>query len=914
MEKTLGRRGKSHINMCHFSVDEEDLKVLKAAVKNVSRSPFYSYTNYQKFLSSPYRRQFNNYSLKKSAKTTPREYLLDCTSYQSWAVNEHASILHITGTGGLQQEDVAQYLLSKLKEQYAPEETLIACASLDVTDDRRNTADKLCNALLMQILMADPSRFDFMSDVEVGESFLSPGEPDPTSNWRLLRIIFSYNTPKKILCSINILQECPPDKLWFLSHLTALASIAGSRFKVIISTHQNNRLEIPLHISLVESLSMRQHVSSHLTNLVWNKPRLRQFEGEILNQVTALVGARPWQTKLYMGFIEMSMNQTTPRMVRDALASLNHQSLEYVLRNMLSRLSHKDRYWGFKVLSWMLHSFRPLRLQELSTVMSLQATGEPSDEDYSRDFKGDVNRVLKNITNIKGDEVHLLDSQLRELLDSIVKSEKEPDAPIGVNHLTIAKYCLAYLSIERMERVYQSQCHWSISDGSKKHDEQAAWKDGFCVYAAHYWAMHYRSVVNPPSEATLKVLQLLQDEKWLTAWKNISQFEGHSIPEIPVLAHSSGEVMALCIHLGLEDVLKLALTQSEDYESNVDKETKAIFLSIAAKAGHVPIIQFLLRTFDCSPDEIPRALIETPLHERELVIEELTSYLETVHGSSILNEVLEKAALTPNSGLINRIVNLKGGRETPSLQLEKSLCMAIMEGNMHTINTLFDLVMENHSRPVDTKDTSHAGLVSPSSVLHLSVIYGNNEMIHGLSESYISINSKDQKGRTPLHLATIMGYSTIVVQILKLQDVEVNAKDRRERTPLHYVAATGQTEILTMLLEQDTIKFDMKDCERDTPLLLATQNQHIGAVTGLLRKGASATEPNKSGDTALHIAVAKNEIEIARALIESNTNSLNIKGSKSMTPLIRASQYGYLDIFQHLVEYGAELGASDGGK
>ena len=69
----------------------------------------------------------------------------------------------------------------------------------------------------------------------------------------------------------------------------------------------------------------------------------------------------------------------------------------------------------------------------------------------------------------------------------------------------------------------------------------------------------------------------------------------------------------------------------------------------------------------------------------------------------------------------------------------------------------------------------------------------------------------------------------------------VNARDHRKRTPLHLAAEEGEKEVIAFLLDKkaDT---NITDVERNTPLDLAAEKRHEEAVNILLKHSAPSTK------------------------------------------------------------------------
>lgn len=85
------------------------------------------------------------------------------------------------------------------------------------------------------------------------------------------------------------------------------------------------------------------------------------------------------------------------------------------------------------------------------------------------------------------------------------------------------------------------------------------------------------------------------------------------------------------------------------------------------------------------------------------------------------------------------------------------------------------------------------------------------------------INSKDESGRTPLHLAALRGRQEIVILLLE-NGADVNAADNKGQTALHKTCRLGHIETSKILLENGADK-ELRDKKGLKPLDLAGASQ-----------------------------------------------------------------------------------------
>jgi ankyrin repeat protein len=124
--------------------------------------------------------------------------------------------------------------------------------------------------------------------------------------------------------------------------------------------------------------------------------------------------------------------------------------------------------------------------------------------------------------------------------------------------------------------------------------------------------------------------------------------------------------------------------------------------------------------------------------------------------------------------------------------------------------------------------------------------------------------SIDDNGRTPLHLAAMLGHKELA-EFLLANKAEVNAKANAGFTPLHLAAATGKRDLVEFLLTNKA-EINSKNNYDFTPLHFAAQNGHNDVVVFLLAKKAELNAKTKSGATPMHLAILQGHKELAEWL------------------------------------------------
>ena len=115
------------------------------------------------------------------------------------------------------------------------------------------------------------------------------------------------------------------------------------------------------------------------------------------------------------------------------------------------------------------------------------------------------------------------------------------------------------------------------------------------------------------------------------------------------------------------------------------------------------------------------------------------------------------------------------------------------------------------------------------------------------------------------------------------QGVPVNTKDDRGETPLHNSASNGHLEVARFLIEAGA-DVNAKAKYGWTPLHWSAGRGHLEVARALIEAGADVNAKENDGQTPLHLSALKGHLEVARALIEAGAD-VNARDSEGRTPL-----------------------------
>ncbi|KAK9527797.1 hypothetical protein VZT92_014329 [Zoarces viviparus] len=156
------------------------------------------------------------------------------------------------------------------------------------------------------------------------------------------------------------------------------------------------------------------------------------------------------------------------------------------------------------------------------------------------------------------------------------------------------------------------------------------------------------------------------------------------------------------------------------------------------------------------------------------------------------------------------------------------------------------------------------------SVLHFAAQYGRIHTCQRLLETITDsrlLNEGDERGLTPLHLASKEGH-TKVVQFL-LRKGALFHSDYKGWTCLHHAASAGYTHTMDILLSANLKLLDKIDEDGNTAIHIAAREGHVAAVRLLLSHGAELTL-NNNDISFLHEALQNGRTDVVNAVIDSD--------------------------------------------
>lgn len=194
--------------------------------------------------------------------------------------------------------------------------------------------------------------------------------------------------------------------------------------------------------------------------------------------------------------------------------------------------------------------------------------------------------------------------------------------------------------------------------------------------------------------------------------------------------------------------------------------------------------------------------------------------------------------------------------------------------------------------------------------LHCATISGQIETMRVLLELGADVNAQCDSdgydsGCTPLRYAVLCEYALEVVKLLLENGAKLNPSMVPIVTPIHDAAALNLQDSLKLLLSHG-LDANAKAANGSTPLHFAACNEHTEVVSILLAHGADTNAQSDNGATPVYIAAECRLTRTLKLLLDNGANP-NLETDEQLTALDIALRSGFADITLVLVAANAKL-------
>uniref|UniRef100_A0A6Q2YGK5 Ion transport domain-containing protein n=1 Tax=Esox lucius TaxID=8010 RepID=A0A6Q2YGK5_ESOLU len=377
---------------------------------------------------------------------------------------------------------------------------------------------------------------------------------------------------------------------------------------------------------------------------------------------------------------------------------------------------------------------------------------------------------------------------------------------------------------------------------------------------------------------------------------------GHSIEEhINFLDKSSSSPLHLAVRGGNMDVIKFCVDKGAKIDQQqVDRSTA---LHFACTQGATEAVKLMLSTYSRvdSIINLPDGACQTPLHRWERV-HSLCEFFIRSHFFGADIDYIDRKGLSPlllatNCGawrtvslLLSKGANMnikdKSGRNFLHMTILQPKGLRNLPEDLSSVKQLLSSEDSEGCTPlhyacrlgIHESVRNILGLhvslevkaKDKKSGLHFAAQYGRintcKRLLENITDSRL-VNEGDERGLTPLHLASGGGHTQVVEMLLRKG--ALFHSDYRGWTCLHHAAAEGFTQTMNIVLAANISLLDQKDEDGCTALHVAAREGHVAAVKLLLQRGAEI-DMNKNKASFFHEALQHGRSDVINTIIDSD--------------------------------------------
>jgi ankyrin repeat protein len=333
--------------------------------------------------------------------------------------------------------------------------------------------------------------------------------------------------------------------------------------------------------------------------------------------------------------------------------------------------------------------------------------------------------------------------------------------------------------------------------------------------------------------------------------------------------------LTLASYYGYHNTLKELIDAGADLELS-DKRKMTAIIRASSKGRESCVVQLIkaAASLDCRDDTGDTALTHASSHGFDRCVKKLIDAGASLDIPNMDGETaLMRASSKGHGDCVRRLIKAGASIEICDNGGNTALLLAsTQDGNGDCVKQLIEAGASLNQR----NEKGYTALINAS-------INGKQDCVYQLLRAGAPLATKTKThDSTALHEAVIGGHSECA-RMLCIHGADVNARRLSGATPLFCAVANDELECVQMLLEHQAdpdlaiLASKRKGC---TPLLAATEAakpQSAAIVEALLQAGANvAIRTTAPRHTALHIAAKKDQLQIARSLINAGASTVAV--------------------------------------
>ncbi|KAK3607637.1 hypothetical protein CHS0354_010689 [Potamilus streckersoni] len=380
-----------------------------------------------------------------------------------------------------------------------------------------------------------------------------------------------------------------------------------------------------------------------------------------------------------------------------------------------------------------------------------------------------------------------------------------------------------------------------------------------------------------------------------------------------------------------QDFRKAFVAECKEINLLADRDANSLLVH-AANANNRDLVDKLLEVADQVPLHMKKQLDQfITKSAKKSCVHKDTYLLKTLCtlGGIDVTEILQSSV---THGSINAIAFLlQSGADVNfgSRDGENLLHTACLHGRtdivkfLHSRNENLFNELDNHNRSVGHYSACGGSLESlefflllgldPTctdsggwNLLHYACWHANKDMVDYLMDNYPNlICSQTRDGLSILHLSAFNGNTDVLTYIID-HGIDPWCKTSQEVTLLHIACLAGQLDMTKYLVENYQTMLNEVDSNKLSAAHLAAESGNVAVLSYLINRGTDPWCRTSNGDTLLHMACIKGQLNMTKYLVETYPNMLNDFDSNKHTATHHAAESGNITVLRFLFDRGSD--------
>ncbi|KAH0564763.1 hypothetical protein GP486_001846 [Trichoglossum hirsutum] len=863
---------------------------------------------------------------RKQAEILERRYvgtgqwLLDAPQYSEW-LNGDQSVLWCYGHPGTGKTVMSSLIVDQLSAQG---NTCVAYHFCDFQDERQQqTTESILRSLLRQMTERTESLTDEILEMynQCKESVREPNVSELVSSLTAM----STAAFSRGVILIDALDECRDrDRL-----LPVLKQLISS-FKILLTSRPFTDIRKSLSCLSLEVIAPESDIRHYVLTRLQRNEDLDSLvtdglRGFIASQVLHHANGVFLLAALLMDSLD---GVATIKQIRDTLrrSPVNlAEAYQSTFVRITSQSPSRARI-AFQVLSWILHSERPLYMNELQHALAVEVGDLELDEENLCSPKILIGSCMGlAVVYSRDNTVRLPHLTVEEFL---LEKHKET---VHKERSRIARVCLTYLLFQPF-REAACRTHYALASRLQSFP--------LLDYAACNWGRHAQGELE--SELKRDILTLLSDKNALDNAVQVLHYRQRSDrttqdSAFEAIPRGFGP-LHLTAYWGLESIARLLYAEGGNVSSKDTHDWTPLHWSAAR--GHLAVVEFLLeKGADMeSYDRRGWTPIFWAIQRRRTSVALLLLQKGVRLDMQDLNgwTALHFAVSLENEEVVRELVKNGADVDISNYEGKTSLELAVQHGNQEIVHLLVGTKVLS-DLPNTNEDKMEAAAKAGDLVKFKSIVqdlsrswkgeshlqkrdeipWARSSKVKGVHDYSIEVFFEYRGSHLPsfanvlLHNAILAG-NELVVQSLITCGGDPKLVYPDGQTYLHTATYSDNEAILSLLISLGIDPMAV-DSHGDTALHYAVILGKKTAVDVLSRRGETLGLRNKRGKQAIHILASCDEhkdgiLELARAFLQLTHIDLSAQDNNGHTPVSIALCRSNWEMARILLKHGGTVG------